>query len=641
MKRVAAVAGLTAFGLGLVAYLRPALVRLPVERLAVVLLGVTGLGLAVLAVRGRLRASGETAETGRPETTHPVPKPEGDLQAFVNRVDPVDHPVGLSLGERRALRTVAVEAVARFRNASREAARRTVDEGTWTDDPAGAAFLDDDGPSQSATDRARRLLTGWSPYRARADRAEAAIAELVGLDGTEGNSDERPGLLARLRRRYGAFDRVEDVDRPDAGSSVVRTTARWRGISAVALAAFAVGTLTREPSVILVGAVGVGYTAYARLGTTPSPALSADRTVSPTDPQSDETVAVSVTITNEGEGVLWDLRLVDGVPGSLAVADGTPRLATVLRPGESATVEYALDAKRGAHSFRPVRAMARDLSGSVETDACVAATGPDAVRCVPPLAAEAEVTVRDQPTRETGRRPTDIGGDGVEFHATRPYRRGDPLRRVDWNHRAKTGELATLEFREQRSVSVVCLVDTTTSAAAGPATDGTTAVDRCVDGARVVVDALLADGHRVGVAALGDADCWLGPGTGEQHRRRARELLATAPPFAPDGSGTDRLPLDWFDRFRAKLPAASQVVLFSPLCSPTVVAAARRLDAYGYPVTVISPGPTDPARDRIAGILRRFRVWDLRAAGVPVVDWGWDEPPALATARTAVRGATR
>lgn len=641
MKRAAALSGLVAFGLGLAAYVRPGLVQVPVERLAVVLLGVTALGLAVFAVRARLQASGETADVGRPETTPPVPEPAGELRAFVDRVDPVEHPTGLSLGERRALRTLAVEAVARFRNATRDAARRMVDEGTWTDDPVGAAFLDADGPSQSATDRARRLLTGWSPYRARADRAEAAIAALVGLDGPGRDSDERRGLLARLRRRYGAFERVADPDRPDAGSSVVQTTARWRGISAVALVAFAVGTLTREPAVILVGAVGVGYTAYARLGTPPRPDLSADRTVSSTEPRPDEAVDVSLTVTNEGESVLWDLRLVDGVPRSLAVADGTPRLATVLRPGESATVEYTLDATRGDHSFRPVRAIARDLPGSVETDTALSAAGPGAVRCVPPLDAEAELAVRDQPTRETGRRPTDIGGDGVEFHATRPYRRGDPLRRVDWNHRAKTGELATLEFREQRSVSVVCLVDTTTSAAVGPATDGPTAVDRCVNGAGVVVDALLDDGHRVGVAALADADCWLEPGAGEQHRRRARELLATAPPFAPDGSGADRIPLNWLDRFRAKLPAASQVILFSPLCSRTVGAAARRLDAHGHPVTVISPDPTDPARDRIAGILRRFRVWDLRAAGVPVVDWEWDEPPAMATARTAVREAPR
>jgi len=72
------------------------------------------------------------------------------------------------------------------------------------------------------------------------------------------------------------------------------------------------------------------------------------------------------------------------------------------------------------------------------------------------LSAGGDLPLRGLTTKYHGRVPTDVGGAGVEFHATREYRRGDPVKRIDWNRRARTGELATLELREERAPRPSC-----------------------------------------------------------------------------------------------------------------------------------------------------------------------------------------
>jgi hypothetical protein len=117
---------------------------------------------------------------------------------------------------------------------------------------------------------------------------------------------------------------------------------------------------------LLAGSAGMGFLAGCSAGSTPSEegtrssitdveTTSADGT--PTDPGApldiDATILqdaiapgseleVEVTVTNEGDTWLPDLRLIDGVPAMLTVVDGTARHATALRPGETATLEYAV-----------------------------------------------------------------------------------------------------------------------------------------------------------------------------------------------------------------------------------------------------------------------------------------------------------
>lgn len=432
--------------------------------------------------------------------------------------------------------------------------------------------------------------------------------------------------------------RVERSDpdyRPPAGRTVVRETGRWRGIVAVALFAAAVGTVVGRPSLVLAGTVGVAFAAYAKGDRAPDPDVSVERSLSTRSPGPGEPVRVTLEVTNEGGRTLPDLRVVDGVPPGLEVVDGSPRLATALRPGRSASLSYAVEATRGDHTFDPVTVLSRGYAGSHERERPVAAA--DELACAPRLPEGPPVPLQDQTTRLTGRVTTDVPGPGVEFHSVREYRPGDPLSRVAWHRVAGGEDLATVSFRQERAATVVLVVDAREAAYVAPP-GGPAAAHRSVEAAAEAFTALLSSGDRVGLAAYGPREAWLPPGAGGRHRARARELLGTDPAFGPEPPEEPFLASIERRRLRRRLPGDAQVVLFSAVTDDAIGRLARRVHATGHPVTVVSPDPTDrstPGR-RLAAVERERRLSDLRGAGIRVVDWG-DEPLATALDRARRR----
>jgi uncharacterized protein (DUF58 family) len=81
------------------------------------------------------------------------------------------------------------------------------------------------------------------------------------------------------------------------------------------------------------------------------------------------------------------------------------------------------------------------------------------------------------------------------------------------------------------------------------------------------------------------------------------------------------------------------VLLVSPLTDGYVPQVARRLDEAGHRVTVVSPDPTADRTPghRLARVVRALRISELRAAGLPVVDWAPDESLDRTLARYAER----
>jgi uncharacterized repeat protein (TIGR01451 family) len=411
-------------------------------------------------------------------------------------------------------------------------------------------------------------------------------------------------------------------------------TERWVGVTGVALALVGVGVTLRQPGMVVVGAAAVGYGLYARLGEAGEAALALDREVADRTPDPGDEVTVTVRARNVGDAPCFDLRLVDGVPPGLEVVDGPARVATALRPGASVTFSYVVRASRGDHEWGTTRAVVRNAAGSRER--LTELETPTRLTCTPELSTGGDLPLRGLTTVSHGRVPTDVGGSGVEFHATREYRRGDPLKRIDWNRRARTGELATLELREERAATVVLLVDARDPAYVAARPDADTAVETSVEAAGAVFTALLDGGDRVGIAAMGPRDCWLPPGAGTDHAVRGRETLATDPALAPTPP-TDRFYRTlWRRRFRRRIPGDAQVLFFTPLVDDIPVDAARRLDAYGHLVTVLSPDPTaasgssrstTPGRT-LAAVERRERIRTLRSVGIRVVEWGDRSFPA-------------
>jgi uncharacterized repeat protein (TIGR01451 family) len=406
-------------------------------------------------------------------------------------------------------------------------------------------------------------------------------------------------------------------------------TNRWVGVAGFALLLGGVGMVVREPGLLVAAALPVAYAAYARAADAPRPDLVAERTVDSDAPEPGDRVRVSVTVRNAGSRPLTDVRLVDGVPPGLSAT--TPaRLGTALRPGSVATFGYEVVARRGDHEWGPVTAAVRDASGASERRVEMPCS--TTLRCVPRLDATADLPLRGLTTQLSGRVATDVAGTGVEFYAIREYRRGDPRNRIDWNRRARTGELSTLQFREERAATVCLLVDARERAYVAPSDEDPSAVERSLDAAGAAFSALLDNGDRVGIAGLGAGECYLAPSTGDAHRARARELLATHPTFAPTPANAPRFP-DIDERYlHARLPGDAQVVFLSPVADGYPVRLARRLDALGHAVTVVSPDPTGEgtAGRTLARIERRIRLSRLRTAGIRVIDWRDSLATALA-----------
>ncbi|MHB9288529.1 DUF58 domain-containing protein [Halobacteriales archaeon Cl-PHB] len=535
------------------------------------------------------------------------------------------------------LADVAERVVAHRDPVDPETARTAVASGDWTADDAAASLLVDEA-AESATDRVsacpavdspadssieRRLAglaTDRTDFRAAVTRATASLA--AGVPGVDADG------LSPTR---------QSAPRDEEWAAGVWETEHWRGLGAIGLFVVAIAALANAPTLGLVAAILVGYAGYAWLLDPPAPALSVERTLSPTDPAPGEAVTVSVTARNDGDAWLPDVRLVDGVPDRLSVVDGAARHATALAPGEETTFSYAVQAVAGSHTFDDLSVATRDPSGERERTQTVS-TASASLTCEP-AAVTASVPLHPQTSGVVGRVPADEGGTGTAFHGVREYRRGDPLRRVDWNRKARTGDLGTLEFEEEHAATVVVLVDVRPEAALAASPEALSAVDSGLGGASRTLETLLGDGDQVGLATLGLDWEYLSPATGGAHRAAMTDLLATQAVSDAAGRGYSFNPARYRRRLARRLPGDAQVVLFSPLCDDVPADLATWLHARGHGVTVFSPDPTATGTlgGTLAAIDRTLRLSALRAGGVRVVDWPADDPLHAAVRRAQAR----
>ncbi|MFB6078685.1 MAG: DUF58 domain-containing protein [Halarchaeum sp.] len=416
-----------------------------------------------------------------------------------------------------------------------------------------------------------------------------------------------------------------------------RHTHRWRGVVAVTLVAVAAGVLAARPDVLLVGVVGAAYAAYPHLWPAPTPAFDVERTLSPADPAPGGTVEVTVTVTNASGDHHPDVRFVDGVPPMLSVSSGSPRHASALRPGESATFSYAVTAERGTYGFEPVTVVARDVSGAREVE------GEASAETTLSVVADAAESPSWSPTDErVGRSLADRGGDGVEFHSVRDYRPDDPLSRVDWRRYARSRTLSTVEYRPERASSVVFCVDARPCAYRAREPGEQHAVAHAVAAADRLLTSLAGTPAAVGAAALGAETARIEPGRGRAHATRVRRRLATDSAFSAYPPAASSVDLEArVRRLRAGLNGETHVVWLTPLADRDAVEAALALRRDGHAVTVVSPDVTASGSRgaRLAAARRDEHVRTLREGDVPVVDWNPDEPVERAVARASGRWA--
>ena len=435
-------------------------------------------------------------------------------------------------------------------------------------------------------------------------------------------------------------------------------TDRYGALGAVLFLA-ATGLLFAEPALLAAAAVPLAFVVYGAVSSLPaSPAVRVERSLTPEDPPPGSRVTVTLTVENAGESLLPDVRVVDGVPNELAVVEGSPRAARSLGGGESTTVEYAVVAKRGEYGFADPTVRLRSLSAERVATASVPTEGATTLDCTgrapqSPLPEAAQF--------RAGTLPTDRGGSGIEFHSVREYRHGDPLRRIDWRRYAKTGELGTVEFREERAVRIALLVDARPVGRVIREPGYPTGTELSAYAARRLHDSLTDAGHEVSVGAVGvdgggpglgpttDGLAWATPDDATADPVAVLDAAMRAgdagdggdgpagrsSPVAADGGGRwggSGIEPTRAEAIVSRLRPNAHVVLATPLVDDWPLELARTLAVRGHEFTVVSPDLTGASTPggTLAAAERSLRVRDVETAGGGVVDWDVDRPLGVA-----------
>lgn len=413
--------------------------------------------------------------------------------------------------------------------------------------------------------------------------------------------------------------------------TTVERTSRWRHAFTFVLVPSLVGVYTERPAILLASIIGIAYTAYPLVPPEPTVDLALSRTVTDRTPDHGDSVTITVTVTNTGDRTLADLRLIDGVPSLLSVTDGTARQTAMLRPGASTTFRYTVTAKHGVHRFEPATAIVYDISGSTRVQTAVGAETTTAVDSLDCSVDVHPIDLRRRTRQYTGSIAADTSGSGIEFYQTRTYQRGDPAKQINWRRFARTGDLTTIEFREERLSPVVLCLDVRESAVRSRYPDEPHAVAYSVAAAMEVLSLLFKHNERVGIVVFGPEFAWLAPDTGPHHYEQATQLLRTHYTRSSNQSDVQQETAAHFDQLHTFLEQSGdtvEVLLFSPLLDNFGVTTAQHFEANGHTVTVISPNITteDTLGGELAKIARRNRVRSLRTSQVPVCDWTPEDP---------------
>ncbi len=126
-------------------------------------------------------------------------------------------------------------------------------------------------------------------------------------------------------------------------------------------------------------------------------------------------------------------------------------------------------------------------------------------------------------------------GQGVEFEEVREYQHGDDIRTIDWNVTARMGEPFVKRYREERELTVMMVVDASSSSLFG--TTEKQKAELAAELSAVLAFSAIKNNDRVGLVLFTDeVETFIPPKKGKRHvLRLIRELLL----FEPKGGATN------------------------------------------------------------------------------------------------------
>ena len=126
-------------------------------------------------------------------------------------------------------------------------------------------------------------------------------------------------------------------------------------------------------------------------------------------------------------------------------------------------------------------------------------------------------------------------GQGIDFEEIREYQPGDEVRSIDWNVTAKTGLPFVKQYREEREITILLVVDISQSTSYGSVHHSKR--EKLAELAALLAFSANRNGDKVGLLLVSDQiELYLPPTKGQKHVLRIlREVL-----FRPaEGKGTN------------------------------------------------------------------------------------------------------
>lgn len=419
-------------------------------------------------------------------------------------------------------------------------------------------------------------------------------------------------------------------------------TGNWNFLTPAALVLVLFGVFTGSAAYYFAATIPLIFLLYTSISRIPNDPISTSREIEPSDPMPGDRVDVTLEVENTSTRPLTDVRVIDGVPDRLGVRDGSPRKCTSLRSGETTEINYSITAKRGEDPFKPVNMKITALNQKTASKDFVHADGDTRVTCRIGLE---DAPLRQETIEKVGNITTDQGGSGIEFHSLRDYRSTDPLKQVEWRHFAKTRELATKEFREQRSAKIVLIVDARSVTDVRGNEISPSGRELSFYAAKTVFDFLRNSPHSVGMTGLGmeydeisevttaSGVPWISPSS-RGLEKKSREFF----------SAVDKDPLEGEDgEFYAEeiygmIPPGAQVIIFSPVLDDALEPLAKTIRMHEHAVTVVTPdiaGEGTKGKD-VEGLERKFRIARLKKYS-EVIDWEGTEPLSITISKAVKR----
>jgi uncharacterized protein (DUF58 family) len=202
----------------------------------------------------------------------------------------------------------------------------------------------------------------------------------------------------------------------------------------------------------------------------------------------------------------WQLAVFDA-PDARFAFDGLPQ-TVVLPPRSRATLRYTVTAlQRGPVTFGATQLRWRSLGGCFEL---LHALGePRALRVYPNFAAVAGYAwlAGDRRLSQIGIKTYAQRGIGTDFRQLAEYRRGEPVRHIDWKATLRQGKPIVRQFQDERDQRVFFLLDCGRRMRADDGGSGATGgshFDQALNALMLLAYVALKEGDEVGALTFGN-----------------------------------------------------------------------------------------------------------------------------------------